>query len=128
MIEMANAKRVLSDRFTADLFVEFPVTNFTASLAWYNQLFGCTPAFYPNEIEAVWELAEHRYLYIKLNPEHAGHASCLVFLGDLDGFVNQVNGRKLKPSNGETLANGVRKLIYADPDGNEVCFGGSPLK
>ena len=125
---MANAKRVFSVRITADLFVEFPVTNFTASLAWYNQLFGCTPAFYPNEIEAVWELAEHRYLYIKLNPEHAGHASSLVFLGDLDGFVNQVNGRKLNPSKSENLANGVRKVIYSDPDGNEVCFGGSPLK
>jgi hypothetical protein len=27
----------------------------------------------------------------------------------------------------ETYSNGVRKITYRDPDGNEIGFGGAPL-
>jgi hypothetical protein len=27
----------------------------------------------------------------------------------------------------ETYSNGVRKITYRDPDGNEIGFGGGPL-
>ena len=48
-----------------DLFAGVPVADYTTALAWYERLLGSPPAFVPNEIEAVWELAEHRYLYIE---------------------------------------------------------------
>ena len=123
---MAKTNTVFSDNLTADLFAGFPVKDYTASLAWYNQLLGCPPAFFPNDVEAVWELAEHRYMYITVLPEHAGHVSHLVFLSDLDSFINQVAERGLPPTKNETLSNGVRKITYNDPDGNEVGFGGAP--
>ncbi len=125
---MNEANRVFSDRLTADLFGGFPVKNYEESLAWYNRLLGRSPAFLPNEIEAVWELAEHRYFFIKVLPEHAGHAFNLVFLSDFDGFINQAAERGINPTKKETLSNGVRKVTYNDPDGNEVGFGGAPLK
>gem|GEM_PF-6322540 len=37
------------------------------------RLLGSGPAFFPNATEAVWELAGHRYLYIKELPGRAGH-------------------------------------------------------
>ena len=125
---MANAKKVISDKLTADLFAGFPVKDYKASLAWYELLLGCPPAFLPNDIEAVWEIAEHRYVFIKVLPEHAGHAFNLTFLSDLDSFIDQVSARGLNPTKRETLSNGVRKVIYNDPDGNEVGFGGTPTK
>jgi len=33
-------------------------------LPWYEQFFAGRPSFLPNDIEAVWEVAEHRYIYI----------------------------------------------------------------
>jgi catechol 2,3-dioxygenase-like lactoylglutathione lyase family enzyme len=125
---MAKAKKVFSDRLTVDLFAGFPVKDYSASLAWYGRLLGCPPAFLPNDIEAVWELAEHRYVFIKVLPEHAGHAFNLVFLSDLDNFIDQVAERGLHPTKRETLSNGVRRVIYNDPDGNEVGFGGATTK
>ena len=125
---MAKAIKVFSDRLTVDSFAGFPVTDYSASLAWYERLLGCPPAFLPNEIEAVWELAEHRYIFIKVLPEHAGHAFNIVFLSDLDSFIDQVAERGLQPTKRETLSNGVRRVIYNDPDGNEVGFGGAPMK
>jgi hypothetical protein len=41
---------------------------------------GIPPAFFPNDTEAVWELAEHRYLYIEHLPGRAGHALHTLFV------------------------------------------------
>ncbi len=121
---MANAKAVFSDGLIADLFAGFPVRDYSAALAWYERLLGRPPAFLPNEIEAVWELDEHRYLFIKVLPGDVGHAFNLVFLSDLEGFMAQVAERGLGPTKNEVLSSGVRRVIYNDPDGNEVGFGG----
>jgi catechol 2,3-dioxygenase-like lactoylglutathione lyase family enzyme len=109
-----------------DLFAGIPVKDFAAAQAWYEKLLGSAPAFFPNDVEAVWELAEHRYLYIELLPERAGHALITVFVGDFDARLAGVSERGLAPAKQETYENGVRKAIFHDPDGNEVSFGGGP--
>ncbi len=110
-----------------DLFAGIPVSDYGAALTWYESLLGSPPAFFPNDTEAVWELAEHRYLYIVRQPEHASHARLLLFVDDLDTLVAQIADRGLSPAKRETLSNGVRKTTYRDPDGNEIGFGGAPL-
>jgi len=110
-----------------DLFAGVPVSDYAAALDWYERLFGSSPSFLPNDTEAVWELAEHRFVFIELRPEHAGHARHLMFVDDLDGLVTQVGERGLTPAERQTLANGVRKAAYRDADGNEFGFGGAPV-
>lgn len=109
-----------------DMFAGIPVADYAASLVWYERLLGSPPTFLPNDIEAVWELAEHRYVYIVQQPEHAGHARHTIFVGDLDALVGQIADRGLDPAERETYPNGVRKVTYRDLDGNEVGFGGAP--
>jgi hypothetical protein len=110
-----------------DLFAGIPVTEYAAALKWYEQLLGSPPTFFPNDTEAVWELAEHRFVFIEQRPEHAGHALHTIFLDDLDAFVMQIAERGLAPAERETYSNGVRKVTYRDSDGNEIGFGGAPL-
>ena len=88
---------------------------------------GSPPTFFPTVTEAVWELAEHRYVYIVQRPEHAGHAMHTIFVDDLDALVAQIADRGLDPVERETYSNGVRKITYRDPDGNEIGLGGAPL-
>ena len=111
---------------TIDLFAGMPVRDYAAAVAWYEQLLGAAPSFLPNDIEAVWELATHRYLYIVVRPEHAGHAMHTLFVGDFDARLSQIAQRGLEPAERETYANGVRKVVFLDPDGNEIGFGGAP--
>ncbi len=59
---------------TLDLFAGIPVADFAAALAWYERLLGFPPTFFPNDREAVWELAAHRYVYIEHLPQRAGRA------------------------------------------------------
>jgi catechol 2,3-dioxygenase-like lactoylglutathione lyase family enzyme len=110
-----------------ELFAGIPVSDYKASLAWYEKLLGSPPAFIPNDIEAVWELGEHRFVYIEVRPEHAGHGKHTLFVDDLDKRVAEIAERGLEPANRETYENGVRKITFRDPDGNEVGFGGAPL-
>lgn len=110
---------------TVDLFAGIPVSDYSAAAAWYERLFGAPPSFLPNDIEAVWEVAEHRYMYIVVRPEHAGHATHTLFAGDFDARIAQIAARGLEPAVRETYDNGVRKATFRDPDGNEIGFGGA---
>jgi hypothetical protein len=111
---------------TLELFAGIPDTDRAASIPWYERLLGTPPAFLPNDTEAVWELAEHRYLYVEERPGHAGHGKHTVIVADLDERVAQIAARGLEPASRETYDNGVRKITYVDPDGNELGLGGLP--
>jgi predicted enzyme related to lactoylglutathione lyase len=112
---------------TIDLFAGIPVNDYRAALTWYERLLGSPPTFFPNDIEAVWQLAEHRYVVIEQQPEHAGHAMHTIFVDDFDARVAQIADRGVEPTKRETYSNGVRKATYRDPDGNEIGFGGAPI-
>jgi hypothetical protein len=77
-----------------DLFADLPVSQYQRALTWYKRLMGSEPAFLPNATEAVWELAEHRYLYIAELPERAGCALLTVFVDDLDDRVGSIRARE----------------------------------
>ena len=110
-----------------DLFAGIPVSDYQRALAWYEQLLGSAPSFIPNDVEAVWEMSEHGWIVIELRPDHAGSAKHTLFVDDLDGRVRGISERGIQPADQETYENGVRKVIYRDPDGNEFGLGGAPI-
>jgi predicted enzyme related to lactoylglutathione lyase len=110
-----------------DLFAGIPVSDYARALDWYERLLGAAPSFIPDETEAVWDVAEHSYLYIDVSrPERAGRAIHTVFVDDFDARIAGIAERGLEPAERETYGNGVRKAIFCDPDGNEIGFGGAP--
>ena len=109
-----------------DLFAGIRVRDLATARAWYERLLGSEPSLLPNDTEAVWELAEKRFVYIQLDPARAGNVLITLFVSDLDGVVADITGRDLEPADRETYSNGVRKITYRDPDGNEIGFGGGP--
>ena len=100
-----------------DLYAGIPVNDYAGALAWYERLLGSPPSFFPHDTEAVWELAEHRSVYIVQRPEHAGHAMHTIIVDDLDTLMAGIAQRGLEPAKRETYSNGVRKTTYVDPDG-----------
>ncbi|MFI7586960.1 VOC family protein [Spongisporangium articulatum] len=108
-----------------DMFAGVPVRDIAAAEAWYARFFGGGPSFRPNEAEAVWEIVEHGYVFLRQAPEHAGHAAHTLFVRDVDGWAARLEGADLKPEVVEEYENGVRKLVFHDPDGNELGIGGT---
>ena len=109
------------------LFAGLRVRNFQAARAWYERLLG-EPTFSPHATEAVWTLAEDRSVYVVEHAEGAGNGVVTIFVDDLDARVAAIAARGIEPDERETYSNGVRKVLYRDPDGNEVGFGGAPLE
>ena len=112
---------------SVDLFAGIPVVDFQRAVAWYERLLGSPPTFLAHQTEAVWEIAEHRFVYVDEDAEQAGHARHTLFVEDMDAVVGEIGDRGLEPAERETYANGVRKVTYRDPDGNEIGFGGAPV-
>jgi len=114
----------------AALFAGIAVSDFERAIAWFEALLGEPATFEAHETESVWDLAEHRSMYVVLRPERAGQALVTAFFldpRDLDDFVEAAGSRGIQPTTRETYGNGVRKVTYHDPDGNEIGFGSMPV-
>ena len=88
-------------------------------------LLGSEPAFSPHATEAVWELAEHRYLYIVEDRKASGgrpsRSSSTTSARDRGDRLARAPARQAGD-----YSNGVRKAIYRDADANEIGLGGAP--
>ncbi|MCU1379310.1 MAG: glyoxalase [Acidimicrobiales bacterium] len=114
------------ERMALALFAEIHVRDFQAAKAWYVRLLG-EPSFVAHDTEEVWELAENRSIAVEEQPENAGHGAVTVFVDDLDTVVDGIVARGIEPTKRETYENGVRKVTFHDPDGNEIGFGGASI-
>ena len=108
---------------TIGIFAGIPVRNFDRAVKWYEQLLGAEPSFYPNDIEAVWQLAEDRYVYIIEAPERAGGAISMIWVDDPVAQVAKISERGLEPVDVEKHDT-VWKYVFHDADGNETGIGG----
>jgi catechol 2,3-dioxygenase-like lactoylglutathione lyase family enzyme len=108
-----------------DLFAGIRVSDYQAAKAWYERLLGAEPSFLAHATEAVWELAEHRFLFIVEDAERPGRAIHTVFVDDLDARIADIASRGIEPDELVTYPGKARKAIYRDTDGNEIGFGGA---
>ena len=108
-----------------DLFAGIRVSDYKAAKSWYEGLLGAEPSFIPHATEAVWEFAEHRFLFVEEDPGGAGRAIHTIFVDDLDALVAEVSSRGIEPDERVTYPGKARKAIYRDADGNEISFGGA---
>ncbi len=109
-----------------DLFAGIRVSDYAAARPWYERLLDGEPSFLPHDTEAVWELDEHRHLYIVEDAENSGGAAVLIFVDDLEARLGAIAARGIEPHERVTYSNGVRKAVFRDGDGNEIGFGGPP--
>ena len=110
-----------------ELFAGIAVSDFERAVPWYERLLGGPATFEAHATEHVWTLADGRSIYVELRPDRAGGAMVTVFVDDLERVVESAASRGVEPHSRETYGNGVRKVVYLDPDGNEIGFGGAPL-
>lgn len=74
------------------VFAGIPVRDYDTALEWYKRLFGADPAFYPNGSEAVWQVAEDRYVYIIQDVDRAGGAVSMIWVDDPVAEVARISG------------------------------------
>ena len=95
------------------VFAGIPVRDYGSALEWYKRLLGAEPAFYPNDIEAVWQLAEDRYVYIIQDADRAGGAVSMIWVDDPVAEVARISGQGLEPVDVEKH-DSVWKYVFHD--------------
>ncbi|MET0997551.1 MAG: VOC family protein, partial [Marmoricola sp.] len=71
--------------------------DYSSALSWYEQLLGTAATFHPNDVEAVWQLAEDRYVYIIEDQARAGGGVCMIWVDDPVSEAARIAGRGLEP-------------------------------
>ncbi|MGX5653608.1 VOC family protein [Geodermatophilus nigrescens] len=108
-----------------DLFAGVRVRDITTARTWYERLLGSEPAFLPNDVEAVWAVGEHRWLYLLEDAPKSGAALVTIMVADLDATAEAIRQRGIEPTGLEDYGE-ARKYVFHDPDGNEVGIGQVP--
>lgn len=105
------------------IFAGIPVRDYDVARPWYERLFGTKPSFYPNDVEAVWQLSENCNVYIVEDAGRAGGAVTMVWVDDPEAEVARIATTGLVPDDIEKH-DGVWKYVFHDADGNEIGIGG----
>jgi predicted enzyme related to lactoylglutathione lyase len=109
----------------AYVFAGLPVSDFESARSWYEQLFGAAPDRLPKPDEAVWQLASTSLVYVVADESRAGSGLLTIAVDDLDEHLADLDKRGIHPRT-DALANGIRKAVVTDPDGNEIGFFEAP--
>lgn len=105
------------------IFAGIPVRDFGSALDWYRRLLGGDPSFFPHETEAVWQLAENRFVYIVEDSDRAGGAIGMIWYDDPTAEVDRIIAVGIEPDEIEKHDT-VWKYVFRDADGNEIGIGG----
>ena len=105
------------------IFAGIAVSDFPRALDWYKRFLGAEPTFYPNDIEAVWELAEDRYLNIIRDLDRAGGAVSMIWVDDPVAEIAKIAAQGINSDDVEKHDE-VWKYVFHDADGNETGIGG----
>jgi predicted enzyme related to lactoylglutathione lyase len=90
------------------------------SAAWYGRLFGKPPTFLPNDVEAVWQVANTASVYLLADADRAGHGLLTLVDDNLEVSLAEIAARGIEPGTIEEIPGAGRKATMLDPDGNTV--------
>jgi predicted enzyme related to lactoylglutathione lyase len=102
------------------VFAGLPVGDRDRAVAWCQRLFGRPPDMFPNDNEAVWQLAATASLYVIVDEARAGGGTATVVVDDLARTVNDIAARGIGAGPIEEIPDVGRKAMITDPDGNAV--------
>jgi hypothetical protein len=71
-------------------------------------------------------IAEQFWFYIIVDSARAGGAIQTIMVSDLDAVIAEIGARGIEFADEERPDVNVRKVMYHDPDGNEIGVGSIP--
>ncbi|HTJ69712.1 MAG TPA: VOC family protein [Actinospica sp.] len=104
------------------VFAGMPVSDLGVAVDWYTRLIGRAADVPVNETEVMWQLADSAFVYVVLDPEHAGSSVLSLAVADLDAAVAEAAERGVPGGPIELVGTAGRRATCTDPDGNRVAL------
>jgi catechol 2,3-dioxygenase-like lactoylglutathione lyase family enzyme len=102
------------------------VARLDAAVGWYEQLLGRPPDMFPNDREAMWQLADTSWVYVVLDEERSGRGLLTLLVDDLDRDLMELSARGISTGAVESAPGLYRRVVLTDPDGNRIQLGEVP--
>jgi hypothetical protein len=105
-----------------DIAAVVATRDYVTARSWYSRLIGRDPDLEPIDGVAEWQIAATAWLQLVEDPERAGRSAVRFGVGNLDAQIAELNDAGIATGEPLVIADLVKIVDIADPDGNEVSF------
>jgi hypothetical protein len=104
------------------LFVGLAVSDFHASLAWYERFFDRAADVVAHETEVMWQITDRGWLYVLRDVDHAGNGIVTLAVPDIEDAVSALAARDIAIGPIQPEGDAGRKAVALDPDDNAIAI------
>jgi hypothetical protein len=105
-----------------DIAAVVATRDYAVARSWYSSLIGREPDLEPIEGVAEWQIAATAWLQLMEDPDRAGRSAVRIGVDDLEAQIADLTSLGIETGEVVVIADVVKVLDVADPDGNEVSF------
>ena len=105
-----------------DISAVVAAMDYARARSWYSRVLGREPDLEPVEGVAEWQLTNTAWLQLMVDPDRAGKSAVRFGVTDLAAEVKALNDAGVATGEPVVIADMVKVVDVADPDGNEVSF------
>jgi predicted enzyme related to lactoylglutathione lyase len=105
-----------------DIAAVVATRDYAAARSWYSRVIGRDPDLEPMAGVAEWQIAATAWLQLIEDPDRAGKSALRIGVDDLEAQIAELEDAGITVSEPVVIADLVKVVDVADPDGNEVSF------
>lgn len=111
----------MADKFN-DIAAVVATRDYAVARSWYSRVIGREPDLEPIDGVAEWQIAATAWLQVMEDSDRAGRSAVRIGVDDLEAQTADLAGLGIATGEVVVIADLVKVLDVADPDGNEVSF------
>ena len=111
----------MAEKFN-DIAAVVATRDYVAARSWYSRVIGRDPDLEPMAGVAEWQIAATAWLQLIEDPDRAGKSVLRIGVDDLEAQIAELADAGITVSEPVVIADLVKVVDVADPDGNEVSF------
>ena len=105
-----------------DISAVVATRDYATALAWYSRILGREPDLEPIDGVAEWQITATAWLQLIEDSDRAGKSAVRFGVNDLASQIAELNAAGIVTGDAVVIADMVKVVDVADPDGNEVSF------
>jgi catechol 2,3-dioxygenase-like lactoylglutathione lyase family enzyme len=105
-----------------DISAVVATRDYATARAWYSRIMGRDPDLEPIAVVAEWQITATAWLQLIEDADRAGKSAVRFGVNDLAAQIAELNDAGIATGEPVVIADMVKVVDVADPDGNEVSF------
>jgi catechol 2,3-dioxygenase-like lactoylglutathione lyase family enzyme len=105
-----------------DIAAVIATRDYATARSWYSRVMGREPDLEPIDGVGEWQIAATAWLQLAEDPDRAGRTAVRIGVDDLAAQISELKSEGITTGELVVIADMVKVVDVADPDGNEVSF------